>query len=189
MKTVAIVPGWAEGSWQSRKLAQELAAAGFKVTDKIEQADIIIAHSLGCYMLPRDIKNKTILLIGLPFWPNRSTIYSLMAKLRNELKYHRKNKNFGWWLNKLSHNCWYLINNPMLRYIGYGFSKLSSTSLPDGTRNKVLLVRPADDTFCHPDVQKLLPIAEDYNFKQLAGAHDDCWFKPQPYIDLLLKEI
>ncbi len=183
MKTIAIVYGWAEGPWQARLFKKELAKRGYKITNEVSSADIVFAHSSGCYLLPGNIEHKTIFLVGLPYWPGRNIATSLFYKLISEIKYHRKDKSILWWLSKILHNIWYILSRPKVTY--YSWKQRSKQYLPSGLHNKVTIVRPGDDTMCHPDVMDILKSAKKYNFLELPGAHDDCWIKPKQYVQLL----
>ncbi len=187
MKTVAIIYGWAEGRWQSKRFVKTLIKNGFEITDNIQKANVIFAHSSGCYLVPVGTKAELIVLVGLPFWPGRSLASSIVRKLVMEIKYHRRHKGFGWWLNKMSHNSWYIITRPQATY--YGITRHKVGNLPSGQNTKVLLVRPSDDTTHHPEATKKLEPAKNYKYIELPGAHDDCWMEPKPYVDLLLKEL
>jgi hypothetical protein len=68
MKTVAIIYGWTGGSWSTRQFRGELQKAGFKVISNREKANIIIAHSAGCYRVPNKASAQFILLIHRFMW-------------------------------------------------------------------------------------------------------------------------
>lgn len=182
MKTVAFVYGWSEGGWQSRIFRSRLKKRGIAEA-KAEQADIIIAHSSGCYLVPNENKAKLIVLIGLPYWPKRSLITSGVINTALGLKYHRAGGSVTWWLNKLSHNFWYMLARPSATY--YAYAKHSASHLPDGKNKKVLLVRNKNDAFCHPDIQKLLPKTKNYKLVEMPGDHEHCWLHPEKYIELI----
>src|SRR4051812_17865495 len=112
MKTVAIIYGWAEGSWQSKRFARELEKRGLRLTRDVQNADVIVAHSSGCYLVPKEIRAELILLIGLPYWPERSLAAGIMYKLVAEMRHHRRDRSLIWWLNKLAHNTWYILTRP-----------------------------------------------------------------------------
>ena len=187
MKSVAIIYGWAEGSWQGKKFVKELHRNGFTIAENAKNADIIFAHSAGCYLVPKDTKAKLVVLAGLPYWPGRNLVSGLIRKLINEVRYHRRNKGLGWWLNKIAHSGWYIISRPQKTY--YLVTRHKIANLHDRINAKVLLVRASDDTFLHPNAVSMLPRGKKYRYVEIPGAHDDCWFEPKPYIDLLLKEL
>lgn len=184
---VAIVYGWSEGPWQGRRMRAALQRQGFKIIRDPAEADIILAHSEGCYWLPRNAKAKLIVLIGVPYWPGRrlvtSTLLNLVANVKTESR-----QNPGWWFAKLVHNLYYIFRRPNLtiRLI----TKHKPTNLPKlSGAQRGLLIRGDQDTFCHPNAHGQLPQLADYRFAQLPGVHDDCWMNPVPYIDLICKHI
>lgn len=186
MKTVAMIYGWAEGPWQARSFKKALQKEGLVFTNDILRADVIVAHSSGCYLIPKNTSAKLIVLVGLPYWPGRSLASSVAKKLVGELRYHRRNKDIFWWLNKIMHNIWYIITRPHKSL--YAFTRHRLERLPSD-KHRTLLVRPTDDTFCHPNIIKTLKPLKNYGFEEISGEHDDCWVKPKPYVDLILKEL
>lgn len=186
-KKIAIIYGWGEGAWEGKQFRDLLVGSGFSIVDKPVDADIVFTHSLGCYLVPGGLNSRKIFLVGLPYWPGRGSFKSVLIKLFREIKYHRRNQDLGWWLAKILHNVWYILTRPSASY--YALSKKKIKYLPEASKNRVFLVRPVDDTFCHPDIMKLLPKNSVSRFIGIDGAHDDCWVNPRPYIDLLLKEI
>ena len=183
MKTVAILYGWSEGPWHTKKLATHLKAEGFNIINDVKTADVILAHSLGCYMLPANVKAKKIVLIGIPYWPGRSIVDSLIHNLRLEAKQRR---GFTWWLNRSIHAAFYiLLRSP---YTIKGLRKRSKLKFNLPPKNTdVVLIRNELDGFCHPDIQKLIPKLSKYSLKQLPGGHEDWWINPKTYVDILKK--
>src|SRR3990167_926909 len=159
---VAIIYGWAEGPWQGRSFNRELKKHGLEITTDIRRADVVIGHSLGCYLIPENARSKLVLLISLPYWPNRSVFYSLTQKLKSEMVHHRRSKSLGWWTNKMIHNTWYILCRPQLSY--YVLGRWPVDHLPDGASSRVIVVRPTDDTFCHPEVMSLVEKARNYKY-------------------------
>ncbi len=184
MKTVAFIYGWAEGAWQAKQLAGDLAKHGFRLTRHPEKADVVLAHSAGCYMVPQITKAKLIVLIGLPYWPGKPLHKSLIEKLKLEAKKHKNRGDYLWFANKIAHNLWYILTRPhaMYRFIkNYRQLKLPKAS----QKQQVILIRNSDDRFCTPEVAQILPQAKGYKFLELPGLHDDCWIEPEPYIKII----
>lgn len=183
MKKVAIIYGWAEGPWQSRQFAQAAARRGLTMTTDLSRADIIFAHSSGCYLVPEDVNARLVMLVGLPYWPGQILPSGILRKLISELEHHRRTNGLIWWLNKITHNTWYILTRPQATY--WGLTRHKEKNLPDGRNRTVLLVRPSDDTMHHPETADLLTKAESYESVEIPGAHDDCWLYPEPYLDLI----
>jgi hypothetical protein len=80
MATVAFIPGWSEGPWHSKLLEEKLAKEGIYKEQSPGSADIIFCHSTGCYLVPQEARAKLIVLVGVPYLPNRSLVYSGLKK-------------------------------------------------------------------------------------------------------------
>lgn len=86
------------------------------------------------------------------------------------------------------HNIAYIFTKPSRSYM-YVINR-SRLNLPRASQvRQVSLVRNAEDSFCHPHIQKILPLTSAYKLIEMPGVHDDCWAHPQPYVDLMLKEL
>lgn len=184
---VAIIYGWSEGPWQGQRFKAALAKTGLEIVKNPLKADIIIAHSEGCYWLPGGINPKLIALIGLPHWPGRSLITSTILNLIANAKTESR-QDLSWWAAKLIHNVFYIFSRPNLTW--RLLSRHNSANIPIlKTGQKGLLIRASKDTYCSPNIQDLLPKLKPYVFKQIAGVHDDCWATPGPYIKLIKENL
>ena len=184
MKSVAIIYGWSEGPWQSKRFVAELSKSSLSVTKDLKSADIIFAHSAGCYLVPKDVPAQTIILVGLPYWPGRSSLSSVLKNLTVGLRQHHSEGDIKWWFSKLAHNLYYIITRPQANW--YVLTRHKIENLPISNEGKkIILVRNQEDTFCHPDVQKLVQRVSEYKFIELPGAHDNCWVNPAKYINLI----
>ncbi len=184
MDKVAIVCGWAEGPWQTKPMRRLLAEKGYEVVKDPEKADIIIAHSAGCYAELDRYQAKQILLIGPPMWPGRTLPGSTARKLKDDL-YTTYSGRCWSWLNKILHNWWYTLTTPKASYEAF---RLMPKKLPHAKPGqRIVLIRNRLDTFCHPKVAEFIAKDRGYKYKQMNGGHDDCWTRPQRYVDLLIK--
>lgn len=180
--TVAIIHGWAEGKRLSKRFADILTKRGFKVVNDPAVADVVFAHSLGCYLLPPDSKARRVLLVGVPLVPTERLPVALVRKLAKEARHHRAHDELGWWYKKLAYGFWCAVTKP--HHIYYLFSKRNSTYLPNADDRRVLVVRPTDDPFMPAETNHLLE-KRGYRRVELEGMHDDCWLDPEMYADLL----
>lgn len=188
MRTVAFCYGWSEGPWQSRLFAKNLSRNGFSLSKDPANADIIIAHSSGCYLVPKKFQAEVVFLIDPPYWPGRSSISSIVANIAVGAREHHKEGEIRWWLNKLAHNGWYAITRPQGTY--HASTRIKLKHLPKAPpAQSIVLVRNIRDTFCDPKIMNLVGKERGYKFTQLPGAHEHCWIHPELYIDLLLKEL
>jgi hypothetical protein len=108
--------GWAEGPWHAIRLVRELEARGLTVVDDVATADIIFAHSAGCYQIPKDVRAGLVLLAGLPYGPTHHLVFRLGRKLVMEFRSHYSKHELGWWVNKLLRNGWYIVTRPRATY-------------------------------------------------------------------------
>lgn len=184
-----IVYGWSEGPWQGKKMQQIMLANGFTAAKQASEADIIIAHSLGCYLVPKENRAKIILLIGLSYWPDKLIFASLLQHITQNFK-NSLGSNSSWWLSKLSHNCRYIITRPKSSYNAIFCRKISNLPNASATR-QVFLVRNASDPFCPPHIQSLIPkdMGYEFLFNIGNGQHEDCWLNPDPYVNLICRSI
>ncbi len=183
-KKIAILYGWAEGAGHAKHLRTSLRAHGFHITRKPEEADIIIAHSGGIFLLPSNMRAELVMLIGVPYWPGKRPIKSLLDKIRFELK-NRSNSRYL--IRKILFNCIYIASKPIHHYrIWISWKK---KRYPSSSEASFLAVRNKHDVFTnHKDV---LNLASDNNWNvvSLYGQHDDLWLNPENYIRLIKSKL
>ena len=178
-QTVAIITGFAEGHLTARRMRKELAARGFRNTKDSAGADIIIAHSGGCFIIPPYAAAKLIICINPPHWPGKSLRKSGLEKLQISFSSSKANKALGIFFKAQLRNIFYLWDIPRYRKMWRG--------IKDGTawrlQMKIVLIRNENDTFS-PGSDSL-PFETDIIVVEVPGGHDDCWDNPAPYIDVL----
>lgn len=176
--TIAIAYGLNEGPFMGRRLRRALHTAGFTVINDLVMADIIIAHSGGCFVLaPRP--KQHVVMIGLPYWPDRSMLGALARKVAADIKTHHREGELSYWLHKTIWNSvyfWRMGNNiRMLR----GRSSGAFWMYPNLT-----LVRNTHDAMCTPHIP-LGRFKHQPQFVELPGHHDDCWRMPTPIVRIV----
>ncbi len=185
MKTVAFRYGWSEGPWHTKQFEKLLNSKGFDVMNDTRKADVVVAHSLGCFMLPAKMEAKRVILIGIPYWPGKSVIKSLTNNLRHEAK---QKKGFIWWLKRSIHAAYYATLRAPYTFSGLRKRSKLRFNLPSDPSG-VIMIRNELDGFCHPDIQKILPQTAKYRLINVGGGHEDWWINPAPYVDLILKHL
>lgn len=180
--SVCVLPGFAEGRHTMREFPARLESHGFTLTDDLRAAKIIIAHSGGCFVIPEHVNAKLILLVGIPYWPGKSTLRSTIDKTRLAYREHRNNHNIRRWLAR---QMWHVF------YIGYIRQNIAivqgrraATIWKKRPAAQTVVVRNEQDAYCMPDLYSL-PFQSKPIFVTLPGGHDDCWQNPEPYIDLI----
>jgi hypothetical protein len=184
-KSVCILYGWSEGSWHGRKLRHNLKTLNFLITKKATEADIIISHSGGAFLIPANHRASLILMIGLPNWP-RHPVLRLPLKIAQDIRYLKSKRHF---FIKTFFNLAYIIFKVLYNTkIWLGWRK---PSLPTShAACKVVALRNEHDAFMHAKTS--LKQAEDNGWvglTLLGASHDDVWLNPQPYTQILEKFI
>lgn len=185
MKTVAIIHGWAGGNWLFKDFTLELRQAGFSLIKDAKRADVIIAHSAGCYRLPKRDSAKLIMLVNLPYWPE--------IRLRHRLKSHRQTY---WQQLKRNKSRFSFIVHLIKSFVSVLFhpalfvaTLTSHHSLDVLNRpERIILVRNQEDAFCSPEIDKVVTAFTNVKFVELPGYHDDLHDNSRPYVDLILRE-
>jgi len=178
-RAVCIIYGFCEGPNMAGRMLRALTEAGYTIVDDPYQADIVIAHSGGCFLVPGDLPTKQVIMIGLTYWPGKSILKALIQKNWNDVQYHRRDRKGLAWLQKVRWNVVYFWN--MRR----NFAMLRERKRGDFWRVKHLtLIRNDEDSFCTPDIASL-PFAHKPAFVAVPDQHDDCWLHPHRYLAVI----
>lgn len=177
--SVAIIYGIAEGPLLSRRLRQVLAKRGYSVTSDVRNADIILAHSGGCYLVPDKHKAKAVVYVGYTYWPGRRLAESARAMLHHE----RQAVQLLPWLRRSTLNLLCLMRLPhSIRLVRNWPNREAFLSTPRSCEQ--IFVRNRYDTYCEPN--KLVEHASKLaSFISLPGGHNHIWEEPDIYADLL----
>lgn len=188
-KSVAIIVGFTEGKWHARRLEKALRARGHTVVSDFTNADVIFAHSGGCYSVPLNLKpHQLVMLVNPTYWPGRSVPERGRVMVQQALRlllpgYHPL---YHFW--KALHNVCYFFwhagqNLAIIRHA-------PRYNLEQELQHKhTILVRNQDDPWLTPDFRDLQAIHPHLQVIELPGDHADCWLHPDRYIDLLELEV
>ncbi|HET9721431.1 MAG TPA: hypothetical protein VFP32_00155 [Candidatus Saccharimonadales bacterium] len=188
MKTVAILEGWAGGPYLSRLFAKEAKGSGFQLTKTAKQADVIVAHSTACYLLPKKQHAKLVVLIDPPYWPDEPIVKRWINMNKNEIKMLIKLFGYRRFAIDKLWEAYYVFAKPR-----YTYSVLRNQShlefIKALSSQKVLLIRNTEDEFCSPVIKDEIKKHKNLKYFELPGYHGDYYHHPKPYIDLILKEL
>ncbi len=165
-KTFAVIYGIAEGNFHARKFISTCASHGLTLSDT-EDADIIFAHSGGCFVVPVET-NAKILLIGVSPWNGINTFACLIKKLQSEPPT----------LIELFWHVVYLLAKPR-----HNYRMLKRKDLPNSKKSQVIWNK--DDVY-FPQSKAMLLEAKCYRVHTFDGGHDDIWHNPAKYIELVV---
>lgn len=179
MARVHIIPGFAEGSHQMRALLAALKSAGHEVTSDATEADTIIAHSGGIYLVPKDHQAKTVILSGLPYYPGTR----LGTRLRRKLRYDIQSPQISasQLLQKSAFNGYYVVRHPK-RWLDM-HRAMRDERLPSAPI--VIAVHHAADPMSTSELIQALAQENNWHFVSRPGGHDDLWHQPEVYVQLL----
>lgn len=180
--TVAIIHGFGEGWLSSGLLRAELETKGYRIIKDAKTADVIIAHSGGCFMVPPDARAKLVLLIGISYWPKKPWFVCMAKKIWYDARHFRQERTLSEWFRKTAANTLYIGNLPRNMRMWHAW-KIKGTiwKLPSAT---TVAIRNQYDVFCTPELSEL-PFEEKIHFIELPGQHDDLWINPKPYVDVV----
>jgi hypothetical protein len=186
---VALIYGTAEGKWHGKRFVRALQNAGYEVTNDTQRADIVIAHSGGCLLIPETHSYQAVLLINPTDWPGNSPWRQGARKLAGDARYYLFRKP----LYYAQKNLWALFyvltkwpHNKSLLAGAKVFDLPNTTPIPNAP---TILVRNDDDPWC---MAELTPSQKRYKRLKvihLPGDHDDCWLHPDRYVNLLQSEL
>lgn len=184
-KTATILVGFTEGQWHRNRLRTALEKRGYSYVDDTQKADIIFAHSGGCYDVPLDLRpEQLVILINPTYWPGRSIVGRGVVMTGQMLRsmlpgYHPL---YHTW--KTLHNVVYLFV-----HIGQNLSivhHVKRYKLDEELRHKnTILVRNKNDPWLTPNFRDLQRTHKSLKVVELPGNHEDCWLHPDRYIDLI----
>jgi len=182
-QTVAIMYGFSEGPGLANAFTDALEKAGFQVIADVMQADIIVAHSGGCYLVPEDSRAGLVILLGATFWPGRPLFIRAMQKIWRDSASHWQAGQFGAWGKKLFWHSTYFWCMP--RNVAM-WRHQDPKTWPKLAGKRVVHIRYTDDAFCGPAIATsgLLPNA---TFVNLSGQHDELWRHPEQTVAVIRK--
>jgi hypothetical protein len=183
-KKVHIIFGVLSGDVLGRRLRKELRAAGFNIARKRDQADIILAHSAGCFWLEDARPDQLLVLVDPPYWPGRTVKDRAKEKSDANFRYRRYGYSHHLWLNKNAWGLYYAVRD-MKRTIRIA-KHVKDYYLPGVIRDKqAVIVRNEQDAWCTPDLEPLKNDNSKLKIIEVPGEHDDLFFNPKRYAELL----
>jgi len=173
MKQIHIVPGWSEGKWHYKQLAKEFGNE-FALTSNTREADIVFAHSSGCYSLPEN-NAKLIVLLDPPYWPGKSIFSRIVRHVILDAPKQIRRYGLKRWLNLRFYNLIYAITRPW-EHIKIWRSLRQTLKI--SSKSSIIIIRNKDDAYCGPQLEALAKISKA-RFVEHEGLHEDCWMFPK----------
>ncbi len=187
-QNVKIQYGIFSGERTGKRFRKALRKAGYRIVKDANQADIIIAHSAGCFWLPTAPTHQKLLLIDPPYWPGKPIRDRAAAFGKTHLQFLSYGYTIRYWITRNLWGLYYAIRDFRRTSAIIKFAQIYD--LDETIENhQVLLVRNEQDDFLTPYLQTLQSHHPTLRIVVVPGDHDDCMFNPQPYVDLLQSEL
>ena len=183
--SVCILYGLGEGEAIGKELIDKLQKNGFEITTDASQADYIIAHSGGMLFIPKTFRAKIFLLIGVNNKIDGSVTLTQYRKVRQDFVYAISSKSHLLWLKKSCWNLFYLIQEINKTLHMWQIAHSGELFIPNIKNAKVIVVNYKDDPWSGSLLKKDLEKFSDYELITHTGLHDDLWYNPDFYINLL----
>lgn len=178
LQTVAIIPGFAEGAWHTSKLQKSLEQIGYTFVSQSQDADIIVAHSAGCFYIPERTPGQLLILVGPPYWPGKSGGTATMEKFRGDIRAAWQSHTVWFLVRKTGWNLFYALRDiARTRHIIKTAPEHNFHTALSG--HAVAVIRNDNDAYLTPKLTETLPDEEYFNFYHLPGGHDDVWQYPE----------
>jgi hypothetical protein len=184
-KRVAISYGIFGGPLHSSEMVAQLRAAGYEVTDDLTLADTIIAHSAGCWNIPKSASPKLILLIGVAL--SQTSPYKIFFRAAgSNAGAFIKNRHLLHGLALCCKSLFYAISQPRrnLRII----MRAPNAKLTEFSGAKIVCIANHFDPWPNEaNVSEFIhdPNKHNWAFLSLPGSHDNIWEDPAIYVAIM----
>ncbi len=176
--TFAICYGLGGGPMHARNFLSLMKGAKITPAQKVGEADIIIAHSGGCWLIPKTAKPKLVVYVGMPLEQDNPR---QAWRASNAAMFKSDGVVYGL-INRLK-NLYYCLRQPIRNLKLIGMSKTAQpVILP---KAQAIFITNRDDAWPRPNKIKKYINKYDWAYISLTGAHDDIWHHPAQYIDII----
>lgn len=174
--------GFTEGKVHSRKLTALLKKAGYTLSDNPASADIIIAHSAGCWYKLDQLDPRLIIYVGMPLPTKRAGSIWLQAN-KMSFKALLKQGKFFRLLKSICFNAGYMLRHPLRNL---DIIRKAEHALPVSFNNALtVFVMNRYDPWPQSNRLTKLIGSEPWSFVSLSGMHNNLWHEPEKYVKLI----
>jgi hypothetical protein len=171
--------GFLGGGFHARKFKRQMQASGYIYDPDPQTAAIIIAHSAGCWYIPKDSTPQLVVYVGMPL--NLARPYQTLIAAK-----HARNKEIRdrrYILPLQLKSIYYGLSQPFRTIRIIRGAKLSKPVILDNV-NSIFIVNRSDPWPKSKQLQNFL-YRKPWAFINLPGAHDHIWEQPEFYIDII----
>lgn len=179
--TYAVSYGLFSGKAHGKRLHAAMQKAGYEEVLSQMDADIIIAHSAGCWQVTPSSNTKLIIYVGMPFALERplKTWYTATSAM---FKIMPGSADKAWLRYVARHNLGFVFRQP-LRNLRIIRSAKKPHTLPSGIPS--ILVINQDDVWTHSATLETHVEKHDWDFVGLPGSHNDIWQHPERIVAII----
>lgn len=180
--TYSIVYGFLGGPAHGRELLSALKDIGLKPVRETEAADIIIAHSAGCWLIPARSTARLVIFIGMPLAQDNPAKTFREANLQN-IRTSLKGQNIIAWFRGLVLDLYYAVMQPKRNWLIIRRARnVQPVILPEAAH--VFIANRYDPWLRSKQLDKLLD-SGNWSFINLPGSHADIWKNPEHYASII----
>jgi hypothetical protein len=174
----AISYGLAGGMGHGRKITKLLKEAGWEQAKQVSEADIIIAHSAGCWLIPLSAQPKLVVYVGMPLaqssprrtWAATNRLAFQKAGIKNSLKVRIKGS-------------YYYLREPRRNW---GIIRRARTGQPViFSKAQSVFIANRHDPWTQSETLQTYLDNRDWAFINLPGPHGDMWHHPERYVAII----
>lgn len=173
--------GLFSGPAHAKRLHRSLQAAGYRLADDNSPADILIAHSAGCWNAHQIAPTRLTVYVGMPTDLSRPFQTWRLAH-RNLFRQIPTASDRDWFIYIIAHNIIYGLKQPVRNYRIVRQAKRVKLQPP---QTKTVLIANQHDVWTQtPGLQKYLQDF-DWTFVSLSGSHNTIWQQPDLTVDII----
>jgi hypothetical protein len=166
------------GPLKGRVMCQRLNSFGLIPVKAAAEADIIIAHSAGCWLIDPAAHPKLVIYIGLPVKTASLKMFMLATKMINRYSVGPRHRfNHAWW------GIFYGItrarrNMTIIR-------RARTATIPEFAHAQHVLAANQYDPWLKTARYATLMATKPWAFISLSGSHDNIWEEPEKYCEIV----
>jgi hypothetical protein len=165
------------GPGHSRTFRKLMIQAGFQPT-VITMADIILAHSAACWLIPETARPKVVTYVGMPLVmarPRDTWIRASLLSLRRGQLMQQ--------LHTRSHNTYYAFRQPIRNFGIMRHPKIAQPVIFPTAQT--LFVANRYDPWPRGPSLKTFLTTKPWVFIGMPGSHENIWEDPRNYVTIL----
>jgi|GEM_PF-874519 len=181
--TYAISYGFLGGPAHSRQLREQLGKLGYGQANNVDRADILIAHSAGCWLVPPTARAKLLIFVGMPLaeaYPHQTFKAARRENIRAFFHHFHLLRGIiiGFW------SFYYALAQPIRnRDIVRGAKRAEKATELKGAATVFITNR--HDPWPRSDKLRSYLKTRDWAFICLPGSHNDIWEHSERYAAII----